>query len=187
MKINIRALLAGECRRLPIDYTLSVPPVTDDCLSNLYGVRFPSPMKVQGELVNQAGYMRMGLDLSLDYIAPCARCLTDVNGTFSFHLEKTVATRAQLADLNEDTIDEYAIPEDGYLDLDDELLELLELEFPMRILCREDCRGLCPKCGHDLNTGPCSCSDKQVDPRLAPLADILAEMQAKEESEYSDS
>ena len=69
--------------------------------------------------------------------------------------------------------------------MDEQLLELLELEFPRKILCREDCRGLCPHCGHDLNLGPCDCKP-EIDPRWEPLQAILAEMEAAEGKETDE-
>ncbi len=182
MKLDLRAMLADRCRRLEIDYTLPPPDEHADRTINLWDVRFPSPMEVKGEIVNTAGYMRMSLNLSLDYVAPCARCLADVAGNFNFSLEKTVAPASVLEGLSEDRLDDYAIPEEGFLDMDEQLLELLELEFPSRVLCKEDCLGLCSQCGHDLNQGKCNCT-REMDPRLSPLADILAEMRAKENKE----
>ena len=44
---------------------------------------------------------------------------------------------------------------------------------PTKVLCKDDCRGLCPDCGKDLNLGDCGCQKKEVDPRLAALADLL--------------
>ena len=84
--------------------------------------------------------------------------------------------------LDEDALDDYAIVEDGFLDMDEQLIELLELEFPRKILCRPDCRGLCPKCGRDLNTGDCDCRE-EPDPRWAPLQAILDEMEARDNSQ----
>ena len=50
------------------------------------------------------------------------------------------------------------------------LLEQLQLNIPMKPLCRPDCRGLCPRCGTDLNAGTCACAELAVDPRWAALA-----------------
>ncbi len=182
MKLDLRAMLADECRTLTIDYTLMPQFDPDDQRSNLWGVRFHSPMEVKGEIVNTAGYMRLCLNLSLDYTAPCARCLRDVDGIFTFSLEKTVAPRNLLEGIGEDALDDYAIVDDGFLDLDEQLLELVELEFPTRILCKEDCLGLCDKCGKDLNEGPCDCKP-ELDPRMAPLAAMLEEMKERENNE----
>ena len=175
MKLDLRPLLAGD-RLLTFDYELSLDIDPEDTTSFLYGVRFPSPMKVWGDITNTAGYMRMRLDMSVDYEAECARCLAPVNGEFSLSLEKTVAPRNLLGDLDEDKLDDYAIIEDGFLDMDEQLRSQLEMEFPVRFLCRDDCKGLCQRCGKNLNDGKCDCVEKEIDPRLAPLQKILEQM-----------
>ena len=178
MKLDLRPLLAGD-RLLKFDYELPLDIDPEDTSSFLYGTRFPSPMKVHGDITNTAGYMRMHLDTSVDYIAQCGRCLAPVSGSFTLSLEKTVAPRNLLENLSEDRLDEYAIIEDGFLDMDEQLREQLEMEFPLRFLCREDCKGLCPKCGKNLNEEACSCETKEIDPRLEPLRKILEQMQEK--------
>ena len=175
MKLDLRPLLAGE-KHLAFDYELSLDIDPEDSSSFLYGVSFPSPMKVWGDITNTAGYMRMTLSTSVDYTAACARCLTPVSGEFTFDLEKTVAPRDLLENLDEDRLDDYAIIEDGFLDMDEQLRAQLEMEFPARFLCREDCRGLCQRCGKNLNEGECNCEVKEIDPRLAPLQKLLEEM-----------
>ena len=178
MKLDLRPLLAGD-RLLEINYELTVDTDPEDTTSFLYGVSFPSPMKVSGDITNTAGYMRMHLDASVDYQSCCARCLTDVAGSFAFSLEKTVAPREVLMDLDEDKLDDYAIIEDGFLDIDDQIYEQMEMEFPLRFLCHDDCKGLCQKCGKNLNEGECSCQKREIDPRLAPLQKLLDEMNNK--------
>ena len=178
MKLDLRPLLLGE-RLASFDYELTVDIDSEDRASFLYGVSFPSPMKVKGDITNTAGYMRMALTASLDYSARCARCLADVNGSFTFSLEKTVAPREVLSDLDEDRLDDYAIIDDGFLDLDSRILEQLEVEFPFRFLCKEDCKGLCSKCGKNLNEGECDCNHKEIDPRFAPLQKLLDQMKNK--------
>ena len=175
MKLDLRPLLLGD-RLLSFDYELTVDIDSEDTASFLYGVSFPSPMKVKGDITNTAGYMRMHLTASLDYVASCARCLCEVSGSFTFSLEKTVAPREVLTDLDEDRLDDYAIIDDGFLDMDSQITEQLEVEFPIRFLCREDCKGLCSKCGKNLNEGECDCDKKEIDPRMAPLQKLLEQM-----------
>ena len=86
MKLDLRPLLAGD-RLLEIDYELPLDSHTEDTTSFLWGTSFPSPMKVTGNITNTAGYMRMTLSLSCDYVAQCARCLSPVEGQFSLSLE----------------------------------------------------------------------------------------------------
>ena len=179
MKLDLRPLLAGD-RLLEFDYELLLDADTEDTVSFLADVDFPSPMKVSGEITNTAGYMRMTLTMSVDYVAQCARCLSPVTGQFTLDLEKTVAPRNLLGDLDEDKLDEFAIIEDGFLDMDEQLREQLEMEFPMRFLCREDCKGLCPKCGKNLNEGECNCDHTEIDPRMEPLRKLLEQMKNEE-------
>ena len=179
VKLDLRPLLAGE-RLLTFDYELPLDVDPSDTASFLWGVSFPSPMKVVGRITNTAGYMRLCLDMSVPYQTVCARCLKEVCGIFSLSLEKTVAPRELLSDLDESRLDDYAIIEDGFLDMDEPLREQIEMEFPVRFLCKEDCRGLCPKCGNDLNSGECGCDTKEIDPRMEPLRKLLEEMKKEE-------
>lgn len=175
MKLDLRPLLAGD-RLLAFDYELPLTVDPDNSASFLWGVSFPSPMKVKGDITNTAGYMRMRLSMSVDYSAECARCLAPVTDSFSLNLEKTVATKEVLSDVDEDRLDDYAIIENGFLDMDEQLMEQLEMEFPVRILCKESCRGLCQRCGKNLNEGECDCDTREIDPRMEPLRKLLEQM-----------
>jgi len=179
VKLDLRPLLAGD-RLLTFDYELPLDTASEDPVSYLYGVDFPSPMKVKGEITNTAGYMRMLASASVDYRAECARCLAPVVGEFALSLEKTVSTKNMLSDLDESKLDDYAIIEDGHLDVDEQILMQLEIEFPSRFLCKDDCLGLCQRCGKNLNDGPCSCEQNEIDPRLEPLRKILEQMKKEE-------
>ena len=185
MKLDLRALLAGEYKTLPVLFDISLATNADDHFSGLTDIRFDTPMHVEGTITNTAGYIRMLLTLSVSYTAPCARCLEDVSGSFSFDVERTVVTEAIAADLSEDRIDELVVVEDGFLSLDELLTECLELSLPFRFLCSEDCKGLCPRCGKNLNDGPCGCEEKEVDPRLEPLRRLLEEMKAEDSQNES--
>ena len=57
--------------------------------------------------------------------------------------------------------------------LDEILIPELLLDMEMTVLCREDCKGLCPKCGKNLNDGDCGCDRREIDPRLAVLQEFL--------------
>ena len=162
MVLDISPLLRGEVSKIDIDYMLT--PETLD------GVSFDSDVHVTGQLTDNAGYMRLTLKAELPYHGECARCLAPVDGVFSLDFERTVAaektlTEQQLIDLE----DEYVVPNGGELDVDEPLREELLLGFPMKLLCSEDCPGLCPKCGKPLREGDCGCPTKEIDPRLAIL------------------
>ena len=180
MKLDLRPLLAGD-KILRFEYELDPNSLDEVPVSDLFDASFPSPMKVSGEIINTAGYMQMKVSLAVDYKSYCARCLRPVNGSFTFDLEKTVATKDIVADLPEERIDDYVVIEDGFLDIDEQMREQLELEFPSRFFCKEDCLGLCPKCGKNLNDGKCVCPEKEIDPRLMPLQKLLERMKQEEQ------
>lgn len=166
MTIDVKPLLRGEVNCIKLDYTLPV---------KLDGVRFEEEAHVVGEILDRAGYMRLALKLSVAYIAECARCLDEVRGFFEEDFERTVVTKGSVSDekLDED-IDEYAvIDENGELDVDEAVAETIVLAFPKKILCSEDCLGLCPKCGKRKKEGDCGCVTKEIDPRLAVLKKLL--------------
>jgi uncharacterized protein len=118
--------------------------------------------------------MRLTLKAELSYHGECARCLAPVDGVFSLDFERTVATEGMLTEQQADEMaDEYVVLHGKELDVDEPLREELLLGFPLRLLCSEDCPGLCPKCGKSLKGGDCGCPKKEIDPRLAVLAQLL--------------
>jgi len=106
--------------------------------------------------------------LETQVAAECVRCLEPFDLPLSIRIEELFTLfPASPADKT------YHIGEDGYLNLDRPLAELVQLEMPMHALCRPDCKGLCSQCGQNLNEGTCHCSDEDVDPRLAALSTLL--------------
>ena len=96
----------------------------------------------------------------------CSRCLTPVSVDRNETLSEVYGTEAELP--------EDVLPYNGeYIDLTETIRETLILSEPMRVLCRPDCKGLCPQCGANLNDGPCSCPTDKIDPRLEVLAQLL--------------
>ena len=166
MILDMRPMLRGEANKIAIDFLLT-PELSE-------GAEFEDDAHVVGEVTDQAGYMRLVLTATINYKAECARCLEPVDGEFSVSLERTVSTKENLSEKQlEENVDEYAVIENGKLDLDEAIREELLLSFPMRFLCREDCPGLCPKCGKPLRLGDCGCPKKELDPRLAVLKTLL--------------
>lgn len=161
MVVDVAPLLRGEVKKIDIDYMLS-PEQID-------GIEFEDA-HVVGELTDNSGYMRLKLKAELVYHGECARCLAPVDGVFSLDFERTVALEGTIAeDRLEELVDEYVVLEGHELDIDEPLCEELVLGFPMRLLCSEDCEGLCPKCGKPRREGDCGCVLREIDPRLAVL------------------
>lgn len=96
--------------------------------------------------------------LSVKMDAQCARCLVDYQTPVKTEFDELYTF---LERFQEETDDE-TIPEDGYLDLGSLFRDYLLLELPMNSVCREDCKGICVECGHNLNEGECEHSDSRV-------------------------
>ena len=104
----------------------------------------------------------------IEFHTLCARCAEPTASNLELSLEKSIAT----GDVSRDN-DDYIFIEDMKLDITTPLFEEMLLEMPSKILCREDCRGLCPRCGKNLNEGGCDCKQSEGDPRLAILKTLL--------------
>lgn len=165
LTLDLRPILRGETDHIDIDYTL-VP-------EKLPGVDF-GVASVKGLVRDNAGYIRLSLSASVDYKSECARCLEPISGSFAIEFNRTVADEKTLsAEALEQDDGEYALMKEGMLDIDDELLDELLLSFPQKLLCSDDCPGLCPKCGKLLRDGKCSCPEKEPDARWAALKDLF--------------
>jgi uncharacterized protein len=107
---------------------------------------------------------------------PCSRCLEPfrmpVRSEFDLrYLPATEAGTEPEREVEEDDL-ETSYYRDDQIDLNELLREQFYLALPMKPLCADACRGLCPQCGTNLNTGRCDCSPAWEDPRLAPLKNL---------------
>ena len=75
-------------------------------------------------------------------------------------------------ELQDEEDDDIILLDGSILDVGEVMTTEFILEMDIKNLCREDCKGICPKCGADLNTEPCKCKP-DIDPRLAALASLL--------------
>ena len=104
---------------------------------------------------------------------PCDKCLKDVPETFVIDMEQEVNMKASGEDRIKD-LDEINYVTGCSLDVEQLVHNEILIHWPLRVLCREDCRGLCPVCGKDLNEGSCDCEQTSVDPRMAAIRDIFS-------------
>jgi len=110
----------------------------------------------------------------------CNRCAGPVAVALEIEFNAAFVPRERAASLTENVElqeEDLALSyyEDGAVDIDELAREQILLALPLRQLCREECRGLCPACGKDLNVVQCSCQKVEIDPRWAALADLKKE------------
>jgi uncharacterized protein len=131
----------------------------------------PRPNPVSAELSVTRASSGTVLELSLDVslAGPCFRCLTDAELSLELRLREYQAAKPQ----SEDERTEYLV--DDRLDLSAWARDAIALALPDQILCRDDCAGLCPVCGKDLNAEPHEHAEERLDPRWEKLSELRGE------------
>lgn len=150
--------------------SISYSAVVD--LSDLqYGTCFPvtEPVKAEGTVRNTAGVLVMKGEITTCIHGVCDRCAAEFDREMELPIDAVLVT--ELA--NEENEDEWVFTLEGdSADLDDIVRTIFVLNMDSKLLCSDDCKGMCCRCGKNLNEGPCSC-EKEIDPRLAALKQLL--------------
>ena len=150
----------------------SVPFSTSVDLSDLcYGVTYPvtEPVLAEGTVRNTAGVLMMSGSIETTIHGICDRCANPFDREIHFPIDVILVT--ELA--SEENEDEWVFPLEGdSADLDDIVRTVFVLNLDSKLLCKEDCKGLCHRCGKNLNEGPCN-RQKELDPRFAALKQLL--------------
>lgn len=165
MVLDLKGIFACEGRSLPIDCSLDMSDVD---YSGLFPLK--KPIIAKGSVFNKASVVTLNLKIDFEYDAPCDRCGKETVRSYNVIIDKSLATSIEGED--SDTI--ITVP-DMKLDVDELIFTEVILGLPTKHLCTETCKGICFKCGKDLNEGDCDCTKKEIDPRLKALADLLNE------------
>ncbi len=162
LRIDLAAVREG-----PVETAAEV--AANDPLVVAAGVTLASPLVVSGRLSTAGeGKYYWQARLAATVRAECRRCLAPVDVPLSQPLGLVFVAEE---DARGDD-DCYVVPRRAtVLDLSEAVREELILAVPQYVTCRDDCRGLCPRCGADLNAGPCECQ-REVDPRWAALTKL---------------
>ena len=155
-----------DCPGASIPFTASVD------LSDLrFGTSFPVKELVtaSGTVRNTAGVLVMKGEISTTLHGTCDRCASDFVSDVKLAIDAVLVKELS----NEENEDEWVFPLEGdSADLEDIIRTIFVLNMDSKLLCSEDCKGLCCRCGKNLNDGPCSCQ-KELDPRFAALRQLL--------------
>lgn len=160
--LDLKKLLEGAVPSVDFSLSLNDCEFTDDSVSG--------SAVATGVITNHSGVILLKGELIPDLDVSCARCGK------SFKYSSPIAINAKITDklANEDE-EEFVLLVDYQLDIEELVRTALILELPSRFLCKEDCKGLCPVCGCDLNVNQCSCNTKERDPRWDVLKDFFGE------------
>ena len=168
MLINLSDVLSEQHRA--VDETVSVEMNT----VSIGGITFPlaetHPVHIRVEYAGEKKIHITG-ETSLTAVIPCDRCLTEVPTKLELAIDKRVNTDQESAEEDDDSDEANYI--DGYhLDVEQLLYNEILVGWPMKVLCSEDCKGICSVCGQNLNEGTCDCEDTSLDPRMSVIRDL---------------
>ena len=139
-------------------------------------VSLTTPAAVNGKVRLSSGQVFVNGHIETSARVECDRCLKPVESLVKtdFELEYITGSAYESTGVAELTEAEMTVSVfDGEsLDVDEIVKEQILLAVPTRMLCREDCKGICPQCGIDRNTGECKCVTNEIDPRWAALKDL---------------
>ena len=164
IKVNVAEIkkrLVGE-KTLAYDLELSELEITSEDLDVVGTVR------LDGKLSNAGDVLLLEAVMKTRVKRMCGRCLKDFEGDLVAEvIEKFYPDSAE--NIEQDAF----VYDSDVIDITEPLRESLLLAEPIQALCKQDCRGLCPVCGADLNDGDCGCDRFTVDPRLAALKQFI--------------
>lgn len=162
MKLDLHSVIEVSGASAPFQFE------TDVSEYSFPGVlEFTEPVMCSGEVRNHAGALTVTGELCGAMRVSCARCLKEFSKPLKIPFTAYLARELQ----DEDSEDTWLLEGDR-ADIGDIANTALVLNMDARYLCGEDCKGLCPRCGKDLNEGPCGCREA-MDPRFAVLGRLL--------------
>lgn len=179
MKLNLTEVLLEEGTRLEKEV-----PVNLESLEFSFGsfpVKEKSPVKIS-VYQDEKRILNIHGEASLTVVIPCDRCLNPVDVPLDLRFDEKVnlsdespenGETEEDADFEDDSFDKDYLIQGYNLDVDKLISGEALCSWPSRVLCREDCKGLCPVCGHNLNEGECGCDRSQLDPRMANVLDVF--------------
>ena len=164
MRLGLSKII--DCPGASVDFSVSL-----DLRDLQYGTSYPvsEPVLASGTVRNTAGVLVMTGKVTTCLHGTCDRCAADFTRDVEIPIDVVLVT--ELA--NEENEDEWVFPlEADAADLDEIVRTVFVLNMDSKMLCKPDCKGLCCRCGKNLNDGACSCQ-KEIDPRFAALRQLL--------------
>lgn len=165
MELNLLPILNFEGRKMPFDVRLDMKNYPEDTF------RFLSPVKLQGKVINiGGGFFDLSAQGEVRVALTCDRCAENFERDIAFSVEERL--KKEETEAHEEDQEIIAFTGNG-IALDDLVYGSLFMSLPGKTLCREDCKGLCPICGKNLNLESCSCDTQTTDPRFDILDQLL--------------
>ena len=164
MQLDLKKLFESGDQPLNFQYDLDLTDLEQ------WGEKpFGTPVALKGRVVNRAGIVTLTYSADVAYSTKCARCLEPIQDAMHMEFTHTVVRQ-----LNQESDDDYIVVPNGLLDMDELATDDISLELPIRVVCSEDFKGLCPVCGVNLNKETCDCEVPTWTPgHRNPFEDLL--------------
>ncbi len=188
MKVDISRILPEKGASMDINLFEPLQPLQPDAPSRQDGldgeIRYAEPVRVVATADNSGKCIVVRGRVGTKIEAACHRCLERFSREISAPFEEEYFRKGEKPGHTgveeEQAPSESEEPDLRYfhgdeIDLAPAVGEALSLALPIKLLCREDCRGLCPHCGTNLNEKQCDCQIETPDPRMAVLKDLWRE------------
>ncbi|MFZ5943787.1 MAG: YceD family protein [Bacillota bacterium] len=139
-------------------------------------LQITKPIRISLMITNNGRILELKGFVNTEIESACGRCLEKVTIPINAVIEEELlyfADARYLENLTQDEIEErFLIFDNDLLDLRNVIRESILIALPYKVLCSDDCLGLCIKCGQNLNKQKCNCKIEEIDPRLAVLAKL---------------
>lgn len=165
MELHLLPILNDEGRRLMIDETLTIENRDGDNFQIL------EPIAVSGQMVNIGGSLELMAKGEAKVRLLCDRCAEEFSDSVFFEMQERF--KKEESDGVKETNPDIVLLEGDTIDLDALVYDAIVMHLPSKVLCNEDCKGLCPSCGTNLNYGDCGCDTESTDPRFDILDKLL--------------
>ncbi len=164
MIIDLSEIIKNDSAKIILDEDISFEAV--EFLGERF--QFEKPLHINGRIINNTKSLELVAEVKGEMEVCCARCREPLTVGVEFDVNEVIMQNA------DDITEEDVIIIDGEeIDVAEVILNNFLMNISGKYLCSDDCKGLCPKCGVNLNKGECNCGDDDIDPRWAKLAEIM--------------
>jgi len=159
MKIDVSSIVKINGASLDVKFDEAIAELND--LET--GFVFKDNVRFEGVLTNAGGVLKLNGGLKASYNVKCGRCVKDIEDSLELKIREDIIEGSDAADVDAYTYN------DNYILLDSILKDNIILNLPVKKVCDDDCKGLCPRCGANLNEKTCDCKDDYINPQLEVL------------------
>lgn len=169
MRISIKDITSLKDQKRKFAGSLDL--VDFEYLGSSFSIKHTEPFEV---CLSMIGSDKLNISFStvIDILGECNRCLSDVDFKVSISCDETLAIADGQVVADTD-LGPYSFVDGEDIDIDELILSEILVNFPAKILCQDDCKGLCPVCGKNRNLVDCGCDDTVLDPRMAQFLDVF--------------